>query len=397
MTSPAMAPPPARPPWLTPQNVIIAAVALVALVGILAVIVFTGASSPPGPNVVDAGPTSTISAEAALQTVVNDLSHYVEAARGLKFLHPVKAVLANDKDFAARFQALGANRPDANQLAGNIATLKALGILPADFTPPAGNDATGVLGYYDPTSKEIVVRGDYASVYVRKTIVHELTHALQDQHFDLSHLLAAGFDDRSIAARSLVEGDARRVEQNWVSTLSLAEQGLLERQAQAHGDEEYPTGFSVGLGQFPYTLGSKFVNKLLTDRGQAALDAAFATSPPTSTKQIIVPAAFEQGDIPVIVDPPSAGGPMVDHGTIGTLELVYMFSDAVPAGVAVRAALEWTGSSYVTWLGPTGPCARLAVDAAPTGSLHTAFADWAARGLNRSVSGSNPIIVTGCV
>jgi len=43
----------------------------------------------------------------------------------------------------------------------------------------------GVIGYYDPRKKELAVRGKHAGVQARHALVHELTHALQDQWFNI--------------------------------------------------------------------------------------------------------------------------------------------------------------------------------------------------------------------
>jgi hypothetical protein len=242
------------------------------------------------------------------------------------------------------------------------------------------------------------VRGDYTSIYVRKTLVHELTHAIQDQHFDLNHLVRGGVDDAALAVRSLVEGDARRVEGGWVSTLSIGQQDLLERQARQAGDEEFPADFAVGFDNFPYVVGSRFTQGLIQLAGQAALDAAFA-KPPGSTKQIIQPDHYLSGDNPVAVDPPSADGATIDRGTLGELELIYVLSRAIPSAQAVVLASDWAGSSYVTWHGPQGPCIRARfVASSPLGAqgMLAALQAWANAAPQRSAEGTSPVTITGC-
>ena len=77
-----------------------------------------------------------------------------------------------------------------------------------------------VAGFYDPTDKVMVeVRGKSVlgstlagrSVFSRELLqAHELTHALQDQHFKLDRLLNAvkHNDDQEIAIHAVIEGDA---------------------------------------------------------------------------------------------------------------------------------------------------------------------------------------------
>src|SRR2546430_4207437 len=50
------------------------------------------------------------------------------------------------------------------------------------------HQTSGTLAYYDPDRQEIIVRGTALDVAHRVTVAHELTHVLQDQHFDLRAL-----------------------------------------------------------------------------------------------------------------------------------------------------------------------------------------------------------------
>jgi hypothetical protein len=406
------APPPAAPPspktppaWVTwlsvPQNSVIAIVATIAVIAILGVVVVTGNQKPPSQSVVAGGaPPDSAGASAALQNEVDSLSRYVESARGLKFLQPVKAQLLSDAAFDARLQALGTGRLDIGQLAGHIATAEALGLLPTNFDATKTPDPTtaGVLGFYDPATKVLAVRGDYASVYVRKTLVHELTHALQDQHFGIGPLLSASSDDAALARRSLVEGDAHRIEENWVSTLSIQEQDLLERQARQAGDEEFPTAFDVGFDNFPYVVGSMFTQSLLDKGGQSALDGAFSR-PPQSTKQIIDPSRYLAGDNPIAVSAPPADGQVIDQGTLGEFELIYVLGEVIPSNEAVVLASDWGGSRFVTWRGATGPCVRARFVTESLGgaqAMQAALQAWASSAPGRSATGINPITLTAC-
>ena len=66
---------------------------------------------------------------------------------------------------------------------------------------------------------------DLTDVDVRVTLVHELTHALQDQHFDLTKLDdAVETSGEDFALTALVEGDATSVEDDYLFSLPQAEQ-----------------------------------------------------------------------------------------------------------------------------------------------------------------------------
>ena len=89
-----------------------------------------------------------------------------------------------------------------------------------------------MLAYYDPTTKKITVKGSVDDVSTRVTVARELTHALQDQHFDLVALRkAAAKAHGSTVLQTLVEGDARRIENEYERTLSADDQQAYETQS----------------------------------------------------------------------------------------------------------------------------------------------------------------------
>ncbi|MEZ5239568.1 MAG: hypothetical protein R2716_11725 [Microthrixaceae bacterium] len=74
------------------------------------------------------------------------------------------------------------------------------------------------MGYYDPTDGKLRVRGDLTP-YRREVIVHELTHALDDQLFDLSGLERDGLLDSGYLAELVaIEGSAERVRSRYAAS-----------------------------------------------------------------------------------------------------------------------------------------------------------------------------------
>ena len=85
------------------------------------------------------------------------------------------------------------------------ATFRALGFIGGNvdlFEVTQQTGEAGVLAFYDFNKKEIVVRGTTLDVSHRATLAHELTHVLQDQHFDIRKIeRRATEDDDAAAAR----------------------------------------------------------------------------------------------------------------------------------------------------------------------------------------------------
>ena len=72
--------------------------------------------------------------------------------------------------------------------------------------PDAGKQ---VQGYYSIKDKTLFLYDDLTQAYERGVLVHEMVHALQDQHFGLAKLHPTDFDgDADLARSALIEGDA---------------------------------------------------------------------------------------------------------------------------------------------------------------------------------------------
>jgi hypothetical protein len=121
---------------------------------------------------------------------VADLVGFVERARGHDFRHPVPVSFLTDEEYGARTRTDSATLTDEDResIAQDEAIFRALGLIDADVDLlEAQNDLTdaGTLAFYDPAEEEIVVRGNELTPDLRVTLVHELTHTLQDQTFPI--------------------------------------------------------------------------------------------------------------------------------------------------------------------------------------------------------------------
>jgi hypothetical protein len=303
------------------------------------------------PRSTTTAPTATTSttisaAEVALREVVGQLQAWVAAERGLAFLEPVDVAVLDDAEFEAAV--------DAGQSGRNVGTaLTPLGLDAdaAEVVTAGPLDPEGVLGFYDAYSDRLVVRTRPNDLAVRRTIVHELVHALQDQHSDLTLDFSDG--DVHVAMESLLEGDAMRIEHLWLQTLDHDQRVLAE------ADEPFlmePGFIPLGPG-FPYIVGQEFVQALIDAGGIARVNAALNV-PPTSSEQILHPERFLAGQAPVVVHPPSADQVETARGTLGELGLLALLKDNVADWVALTAADGWGGDSFVAWGEGDQSCVR---------------------------------------
>ncbi|HET7846369.1 MAG TPA: hypothetical protein VFL72_02685, partial [Acidimicrobiia bacterium] len=121
-----------------------------------------------------------------------------EEVRGLQFLEMPNVSVVSPEELEARVRAQ--IEEDAGDLPADAALYKLLGLLGGDVDLESLlTDLYGeqVAGYYDGDTRELVVpiTTEGFSVVQRATLVHELTHALTDQHFDFHASFDAMIDE----------------------------------------------------------------------------------------------------------------------------------------------------------------------------------------------------------
>jgi len=175
-----------------------------------------------------------------------------------------------------------------------------------------------VLAFYDPDAKEVVIRGGTRTLDVphRVVLAHELTHVLQDQHFDLNRLedavrRAPGQSPQAL--RAVIEGDANRIEKKYLSGLSSNDRAdfrAWEREGSQGADSataDVPAVISV-LQSAPYAFGPLALQVVTADGGNGAVDRVFEHG--VFTQQLFVEpsASFTEPAPEPIAAPKAAAG-----------------------------------------------------------------------------------------
>jgi hypothetical protein len=406
--APAEAPPPAPNRG---ARLAIALVALAVVVALVAGVVVVTSGDDGGDD--EAPPTTEPAAPAedppagedprALEEAVAELSAFVEQRRGRPFVRPVDVELLADEEFVERLRA---QEDDEQEVEETARLLRAVGLLEADDDLQAAIDevtAEGVAGFYDPEEDALVVRGSEVSPAVRSTLVHELTHAWDDQHFELHRPQLREADDESAFGFSaLVEGNAEAVEQSWAAQLPADERDEVEAsQDEAGGLEEADIPEVVlQLIALPYVAGPDLIAGLLAAGGVARVDAAFE-APPTTSEQVLDPTTYIAAPQPAVPVPdPPADGEVEDEGVFGAAGVLITLADAVSEAAARRSAAGWGGDRYVTWADGDRTCVRVAVvgdTPADTSELRDAWTQWAgAQDDARVEDAEGRVVVTSC-
>ena len=362
----------------------------------------TTTTAAPAPEPEGETTTTTAAPAGEVERTIAELEAFVAKARGLPFKQKVKVTLLDDAAFRARLEE--ERDVDREELAKTTKVLRALDLIEEDVDLEAAQASLlgdAVLGYYDYEKNELVVRGAGLTPGVRQTLVHELTHALQDQHFELDRPELDDRDDEASSAFSgLVEGDARRIEAEYRETLSRAEQRQADRQTSASElDPDIPRVLLQSLA-FPYIFGPDFVDKVMEEGGQGRIDEAFR-SPPTTSEHILHPETYLRSEGPKPVTEPAADGEVFDRGVVGEFGLVLILGDDVSGADLRRAINGWGGDRYVAWDAQGRSCVRARFDMdtqRDNDELRTVLRKWADKHDGATVTGAatQPVTLTSC-
>jgi hypothetical protein len=320
----------------------------------------TPATPPPTAPGTTVPPPTTIAPPIVDATVIPELQDFVAQQRGLSFTQDVPVALLTEQEFADQY--LSTLSPE--QLGALLWELQILGLIGTG--PDASEELKAFLtqniaGYY--AENKVYVRGEERSPEVDLTIVHELTHALDDQNFvfDRPHL-ADATDETPFGFEAVIEGSAMNVEAAYARSqgtvyLSPSDVPLFD-----------------GLTAMPrYLFGEGYVRSLLQAGGNARVDEAFRT-PPATSKQVMETALHLSGYTPVPVEPPPADGEVIDEGLYGQVRFWQLFVQVMAPDAAEELASAWAGDWHVVWVDGLLQCLRVDV-ATETATGASAFAE----------------------
>jgi hypothetical protein len=310
--------------------------------------------------------------------LTREISGEVERLRGLQFKRPVPVKIVDDAQARAHFEErLKKFWPEAEARHQQAAHVR-LGLLPADFDLVAGlldtlEEQAG--GFYDPDSDTFFILKDMPRGAAPLLIAHELTHALDDQHYGIDAMLRAAEDDddRQTAVSAVVEGSGMLIMSRYLMGQMQAGRMKMEELVEFQKSE---AGKARKLKASPpllqrSLLGSYLLGQAFLLRGQplgpgatgepADIDRAFK-APPLSSEQVLHPDKYW---VPGKADPPRAvtipdlasvlgrGWSLGVAGTLGELTLALM-TDTGSLDVTSAAALDaarWTTPAASGWGG----------------------------------------------
>jgi len=340
------------------------------VLALLAVLSLVGGGFLPGPS--SAAPqrkgavlaTSSAKNSAIVATTAAVLKETSEI-RELPIIHQVKSGAQSRAEIERMvIRNLNEQTSEAETRATEL-TLKKLGMVPADFEYRSFLIkllTEQVAGYFDPKQQHFFI-ADWIDLEGQKPVMaHELTHALQDQHFNLRRFehWPKGDSDAELAAHSLIEGDATLAMKVYMAKNPLIAFAFMRAFGpSAMSAKQYelaPRSLRESL-VFPYEQGLEWATAVYKKGGWAAVSRAFKDLP-ESSEQILHPEKYFAREAPVKVSLPDlqpelgAGWKRIDYDINGEWSYYLILDQFLNSRAeSRRAAAGWAGDRYEVYKG----------------------------------------------
>jgi hypothetical protein len=243
--------------------------------------------------------------------------------------------------------------------------LKKLGLAPAEFQYRQFIIkllTEQVAGYYDTKAQQFYL-ADWIELEGQKPVMaHELTHALQDQHFNLRRFehWPRGDSDAELAVHALIEGDATLSMTLYMAKNPLVALAFLRSLAATNNSTEQfqqaPRALRESL-VFPYEQGSDWTTTVYKRGGWKMVSDAF-TKLPQSSEQILHPDKYFAYESPIKLALPDLKqllGPSwkrIDYDVNGEWSYYLILDQFLQSPVeSKKAAAGWGGDRYALYEG----------------------------------------------
>jgi hypothetical protein len=313
-------------------------------------------------------PNSTSKPSAAdFSAAADEVLAQMSQITGLRLRSPLKKSLRSREEIRAHvIQEMKEDKNAAERYAG-ARSAEAFGLLPKGFDLDSFMIdllTEQIAGLYDPKAHEFYVADWIPIDDQRMVMAHELTHALEDQHFQIEAWVKAARpnDDGELARDSVLEGSAMAAMVEYLlqgSGRSLQDLPDIDP-AMLIGDmaetpllKKAPPFLRDAL-IFPYLDGLTFSAAVLKPTGWEGLPAIF-TKPPVSTQQILHPALYSSGKVPPPISLPSmekalgADWTKLEENAMGEFGWKEVLQQFLGEPRAKPLSAAWDGDRYAVY------------------------------------------------
>ncbi len=282
-------------------------------------------NEPPPSAEQPASPESTISSKEAKELFrsVDEILQFASQDTELPIKHKVKRRLTKRDEVQSYLEKSMKEDKDAKRLERSAAVLKKFGLIPHNFdlgTFLVAMLREQVAGYYDAKTKTVNLLNWLDVEQQKPVLAHELTHALQDQSFEIEKWMKGSAektdnkkdepsqadiknDEETSARQAVVEGQAMVVLLDYSlapqgknvldspQIVDALEQGMLQGTADSPKFRDAPMFLKEEL-TFPYRYGLDFTRSLLRAGGKEMAYAGAFKDPPKTTREIMEPQTY---------------------------------------------------------------------------------------------------------
>jgi len=295
----------------------------------------------------------------------DEVLHQMSEITGLKLLTPLKKSLRSREQIRAYvINEMKEDKDEAERYAGQRSA-EAFGLLPKGFDLDSFMVdllTEQIAGLYDPKTHEFYVADWIPASDQKMVMAHELTHALQDQHFKIDNWVKAARpnDDAELARESVLEGSAMAAMVDYLlqgSGRSLQDLPDIDPSMLVGDMESTPMlkkapPFLRDALIFPYLDGLNFSAAVVRPKGWDALSGVFA-KPPISTQQIMHPALYFSFRVPPKADIPSLDKDLgsdwtrLEDNLMGEFGWKEVLKQFVGEERATPLAAGWSSDRYI--------------------------------------------------
>jgi len=334
---------------------------------------------------------------------VDKILDFAAEDSGMPKRGPVKRRLVSKADVEKYARGRLAKEEFTQRFAQEELSMKKLGFLPRDFNLReylVKSTGQQVAGYYDDETKTISLLNWVPFDRQEPILAHELTHALQDQNYDLRKWMQAamravgkgspnreGDDDGATARRAAVEGQAMVVYVDYVLAplkRNLADTpdliySMEEPAVKAAADSKMLHDAPMILreaGTFAYNEGLIFEGELLHKGGKEMAFAGVFARPPRNSHEVLQPEAYINGErLPAVGMPDlkqllAGQYEIYDSGGIGQLDVRALLKQYGERKIAGDLSSAWQGGAYVTFHRNKGAAAEVSPTTADLALLY---------------------------
>ncbi len=325
---------------------------------------------------------------------VDEILKFASRDTLLPIRHEVKRRLVDREEIEAYVTKHISEDEDAKRLRRSELVLKKFGLLPRDFD--LGKFLVVLLkeqvaGYYDPKTKTVNLLDWLGAEQQKPVLAHELTHALQDQSFNLEKYMKPADadlekkkeitsqdidnDEISTTRQAVVEGQAMVVLVDYMlepmgltlkdspQVVQTLKDGMLVGTADAVQFHNAPIYMKEAL-TFPYRFGIDFITELMAKGGKEKAFAALFENPPRTTRQIMEPQTYLAGERLEPMRLPDfrqvfKNDDRFDVGAVGEFDVAVLIDQYAGAKASTELYPHWRGGYYYAVRPKSDPAAPL--------------------------------------